>query len=234
MTEQRTSQPSHVDVPLPLERRQILDWGGAFGVDGKALWADSARLAARFWATPEGHNRQVAWHHLLMAVGNFKRQTPIHVGECLVDLPDASSDPPAELVLPGGPRLGRDEAATWKALTDVPGLGVATATTLLSALWPGKHVIIDRRAWAAAVGLRASEGFTSRRVAPEDGRRLPEITWEDYDEYLPWVRATASKHGVDLRDLERTLYQLPRNVPEAESRSWKEYGDLLRARRPFD
>ncbi|MDX6584605.1 MAG: hypothetical protein QOI10_3789 [Solirubrobacterales bacterium] len=214
---------------LPLEQSQILGWADAFGDTGKALWADCARLADRFWGMPEGQERLVTWHHLLMAVGNFKRQTPIHIGAGLTEFADELPARPRDVVVPGGPRRARDDVTTWRALTDLPGLGVATATTLLSALWPGEHVIIDRLAWRAAVGLRASEGLSSRGVAPESGKHLPEVTWGDYVEYLSWVRATARVEGVKPQEVERTLYQLPRKIPESKSRSWKQYGDLLRA-----
>lgn len=223
-------QPADGDSALPLERRQIDEWAHAFGGAASALWDDSARLAARFWGTPEGNERQVAWHHLLMAVGNFKRQTPIHLHDALAQLPEAGPDPPKEVVVPGELRLARDKARTWRALTALPGLGVATASTLLSALWPGEHVVIDRLAWSSAVGLRASEGLSSRGVSPESRKRMPDIKWEDYEAYLSWVRTTAKMTGVAPRDVERTLYQLPRNIPEAKSRSWKAYGDLLRDR----
>lgn len=226
MTNSHRSMDS--DMILPLTQRKIVDWAAAFGSDGEALWADTTSLASRFWAMSEDQDRQVAWHHLVMSVGNFKRQTPIHIGECMATVPEVSAAPPEEVVVPGGSRLARDEAKSWRVLTAVRGLGVATATTLLSALWPGTHVIIDRFAWAAAVGLRASQGVSSRLRGPEDRKPLPDITWSDYDEYLPWVHATAHAAEVEPRAVERTLYQLPREVGKAESRSWRDYGVLLR------
>lgn len=165
-----------------------------------------------------------------MSVGNFKRQTPIHVGECLGHLSEGLPNPPPAVDVPGGGWLARDDTSTWKALTDIRGLGVATATTLLSALWPGEHVVIDRFAWSAAVGRRASEGLNSRGIDPEDSGKLPEIAWGNYEEYLSWVLATGNEQEVEPRDVERTLYRLGAKVRGEAGRSWKAYGDVLKQR----
>ncbi len=230
--DETTQRPPDAGAVLPLGREQIVDWAAAFSADGRMRWEDCIRLADRFWMTPEDPDRHVAWHHLLMAVGNFKRQSPIHLSGLLVPLLDTSSPRPAEVAVPPGQsRLSRDTRQTWSTLTDIRGIGIATATTLMSALWPGTHVIIDRRAWTAAVGLQASEGLTTGQATPDGRKRLPDITWEDYGDYLAWVQATAGANAIEPRAVERTLYVLG-NEPESASRSWKEYGARLRTRRP--
>jgi hypothetical protein len=50
------------------------------------------------------------------------------------------------------------------------GIGLPTATTLLSALFPGSHVIIDRRATKAAIGRgKRGRGLASIGLLAEYG-----------------------------------------------------------------
>src|SRR5438105_11028591 len=44
------------------------DWN-----DG-GLWDDVLFLAARVWSASEDRMRLISWHHLVLAVGNFRRQ----------------------------------------------------------------------------------------------------------------------------------------------------------------
>ena len=54
-------------------------WGSRGG--GQESWDGIRRLVGRFISSADGTDREIAWHHLVMAVGNFERQggTRIHV-----------------------------------------------------------------------------------------------------------------------------------------------------------
>src|SRR5690349_11284816 len=45
----------------------------AAGWDDGGLWDDVAWLGEHFWAAAGPADRAVRWHHLVLAVGNFKR-----------------------------------------------------------------------------------------------------------------------------------------------------------------
>jgi len=127
------------------------DWGSGGGWDG--AWEDIRYLARLVFAACQQSDKTAAlsrWHHLLLAVGNYKRQagmvTPPNIAPKGFE---SSPAPTSQFVVPGTEEaLDRDDAESWKVLTDmtrgkVKGLGVPTATTLLSALWPEDHLILD-------------------------------------------------------------------------------------------
>lgn len=60
--------------PRSLGRREVEHLSEAWGND--RLWRDVLALADRFWES-EGDLRLDSWHHLLLAVGNFKRQARV-------------------------------------------------------------------------------------------------------------------------------------------------------------
>jgi hypothetical protein len=98
-----------------------------------------------------------------MTAGNFKRQTAISLPK-LQDPPDATHAAGGQVsfrieVKGEWKTVTRDDADSWEHLTGIDGIGVATATTVLSALWPGSHVIADRRDMVAAIGLAYEEAF---------------------------------------------------------------------------
>lgn len=69
---------------VPVERIRLL---GDSWSDG-GLWNDIAWLALRTWEAADDDERRLRWHHLVMAVGNFKRQggrrvRPEQVHQCL-------------------------------------------------------------------------------------------------------------------------------------------------------
>lgn len=189
-------------------------------------------LGRHFWAmVDEGPDQtELIWHHLVMAVGNFKRQTPIR--GLRLSLPPTDAQPRASFTPPNlSFSLADEDPESWQRLErSVRGFGVPTASTLLSALWPGSHAVIDRFAFRAAVGLRAAAGWTSRdgAISPEDTHPVgDEVTWRDYRDYRRWVFRTADEIGRSAVMVERTLYRLPR-IPDVDGgRTWRRYGEEL-------
>jgi len=198
------------------------------------LSQDMLWLGRHFWATLGGgpDQTETVWHHLVLAVGNFKRQTPIR-GIRLARL-DTIAEPHTSFKVPEiDLTLGKDDSQSWRNLEDaVEGFGVPTTSTLLSALWPDYHVVIDRFAFRSAVALRASAGRISREgrtgeVGPDDTKALgDEVTWPDYDDYRRWVWCTAAAMGRNPVMVERFLYLV--RVDDSPGRSWARYGEDLR------
>lgn len=170
-------------------------------------WDDISKdmlwLGRRFWATlvHSPDETPIVWHHLVLAVGNFKRQTPIR--GIRIGRSDREATPQRSFTAPGlDLTVSKEDPESWKGLEGaVRGLGVPTTSTLLSALWPDFHVVIDRFAFRSAVALRASVGGISRQgrkgeVRPDDKKPLgDEVTWLDYDDYRRWVVWTAAAIG---------------------------------------
>jgi hypothetical protein len=210
-----------VDLPAQSIGMLAASWGGSG--NWAAIWKDIEYLAERVFEVehahgPHGPEVRRQWHHLLLAVGNFKRQAGmIEPATVASDEPSKRPSRPSELRLPGTcARLDRDDPSTWPSLTAIPGLGVPTATTLLSALWPGHHTIIDRRDITAAVGLGRRSGWIGQAL---DKAWLPEtLDWEWYE----WLRSSIdATPGYTMVQVERALYQLDRLTRPALGMSWK-------------
>jgi hypothetical protein len=211
-----------------------------FGV----VWPNVLWTAQLFWQarTAGDHDRRIeTWHHLVMAVGNFKRQGGTQICLLRASAEDgiwsdhyARPDLCKVQTLTGEVELRRDAPDTWKLLTSdkecVKGVDVATATTLLSALWPGTHVIIDLRDLRASIGLNLAEAVTGRGVNT-DNRRDVEVSWDWYE----WMRTKIVSKAVELRTepltVERALYWLDRRVKRPRKgepkQSWTEYAEAL-------
>lgn len=82
------------------------------------LWDEVLLLANRVWAAPSSSDQALAWHHLLLAVGNFKRQGGRRIRPA-IELPALA---PVELtdtlVTPTGVLIDVDAVASWEALSD--------------------------------------------------------------------------------------------------------------------
>ena len=89
-----------------------------------------------------------------------------------------------------------------KTLDMIPGIGLATATAVLTVCYPTEFTIIDWRV------LETLDLFPSRM--PENKRtehNTEHWTAEDYiAEYLPRVKKQAHGWGCDLRDADRALW----------------------------
>jgi hypothetical protein len=93
------------------------------------------------------------------------------------------------------------EHAALKDLEAVPGIGLATATALLTVCYPNQFTIIDQRV------LEALELYPSRMDRRPKNFSTYDWTTEDYlNEYLPKVRAVSEQWGRSLRETDRALW----------------------------
>lgn len=230
MTEDETALP-HLTASAITSLAET--WG-----DG-GLWADVERLAVRFHRAPaddcNGYlERTVAWHHLVMAVGNFKRQRGYRLRATapLTALQQADSEAaPMSFTapLPTPTRVERDDLASWQNLRHhLDGAGGATTTTLLAALWPGHHFVYDWRVHHTANGLRFAGG-----LAPTDDIDADAVgpagaaTLARYAVVRRWLQATATECEQPLVSVERALYRLSQQVNFTPGWNWRNYGDAL-------
>jgi hypothetical protein len=93
------------------------------------------------------------------------------------------------------------EHAALKGLEAVPGIGLATATAILTVYYPDQFTIIDQRV------LEALELFPSRLDRRPRNFSTADWTTEDYlKEYLPKVRAVSEQWGRSLRETDQALW----------------------------
>ncbi len=92
-----------------------------------------------------------------------------------------------------------DERERMEALLALAGVGVPTASTLLYFAAPDRYPILDVRA-LESLGERATRST------------YPVSYWL---EYLAACRALALRHGVDLRTLDKALWQHSREAADA-------------------
>lgn len=205
------------------------------------LWADVNWLADRFWAS-EKDDRLVAWHHLVMAVGNFKRQRGRRLQPPLL-APRLDVQPrrlSGAFVLPESEPvvvIEVDDPASWSLLEKrLPGAAVATVTTLLAALWPERHFVFDWRVRAAANGLRVLSGLETTAGVEPEGSKSPKLTLDDYCIVRDWILDAAERTGEPLVAIERALYRLSQKASKAKrkaegrgkaAQTWSEYADEI-------
>lgn len=217
---------------LPLSANQITtlskDWEGQVG---RRTWTDIQWIAQQFLSHSSrgGAQYTVAWYHLVMAVGNLKRSTgPIYPEH--LPFPDETFEPPLNFTIPGtGLVVEVADSQSWRSLTTIRGLGVPTATTLLSAVWPGYHVILDRRDAVAAVGVATElwnpTGFEDAKMPDRD---TYDQYWDFYEWFLATVKATA-RDEVEPVNVERALYMLDikvrKDLPKKGKWQWSQYRD---------
>jgi hypothetical protein len=213
----------------------LLDKPTVLEFSGRSSWANWPNVqwtATQFWdaqrciSAGDAWKRQATWHHLVMTAGNFKRQAPIS----LPDLPDSPNTAHVAgghgnftIEVKGTPKpMERDNPDSWEHLTHIPGMGVATATTLLSALWTGYHVIADQRDIGAGIGLAYDEAFREKllKTAGYDGEI---VSWKRYRWFRPKVIARAAAIGVEAVHVERALYQIDLATGTDIKTPWDEY-----------
>jgi hypothetical protein len=235
--------PSESEFRLPLTREEVLAaerrWGAANRCAWLSQWSAIETVAGDIWRTSESDTGQLhrLWLLLAYAVGNFKRQgnTAIH------PLPAPWNIAPLKgqirrrdsLVIPAnGARLELRKDGTTESLGRVTrGLAsVPTGSTILSALWPGDHVIMDSRDFQATVGLLAHRGAPVLPVG--SAVRLYAPDWTEYRWFRPVIKAEASRLQLpSVVALERALYVAYDFAPgNATSMSWDEWGGELKAR----
>jgi hypothetical protein len=155
----------------------------------ETLWRDVQAAADRVHRAL-GTDQEWAWHHVLLAVANFKAQMPVFPAR-LPPLPVGENFKRGDTLhvpVPGGPlTLRSEDPRTWRELSErLSGLGVPRTTTVLSALWPGRHVIADWHALSAAVALvGVRNGWGHVPVEPNRADRL-RVGWEIYSWYRRW------------------------------------------------
>jgi hypothetical protein len=159
-----------------------------------------------------------------MAAGNFKRQGGLIVPAPLTFL-GGDGNCPDRILIPEGTgeqaALSCEEPVTWRRLTDIPGLGVPTATT-------------DVRDTRAALGLGAGmlwdvEGLEN---AEFPDTRTNGGYWELYQErFRPTVLETAATS--EPLGVERALFHLDELVLLGlpKDRLWTWSGDRNEAQR---
>ena len=207
-------------------------WSARYSVQragAAGLWTDIDQLALQFGysALRGGPEMAEAWHHLLLSVGNFKRQSPIFPANLTktTQQRDESIVPDA-IFIPelGGTQLERDLPSSWCQLTSVDGIGTATATTVLAALWPHHHFILDKLVLHIAGALRAEEDDTylDSLIAP-----YKEASMEIYIEIRQRFLAIAKEHRVPLQHLERASFILSDGLGTDPSRTWRQYIEAL-------
>lgn len=235
--------PSESEFRLPLTREEVLAaerrWGGAHRGAWVSQWSAIETVAGDIWRTSESDTDQLhrLWVSLAFAVGNFKRQgnTVIH------PLPAPWNVAPLEgeirrrdsLAIPAnGARLELRKDGTTESLRDLTrGLAsVPTGSTILSALWPGVHVIMDRRNFKVTVGLLAHRGAL---ILPAgSAASLYAADWTEYRWFRALIKAEASRLQLpSVVTLERALYVAYDFAPaNASSMSWNKWGGELEAR----
>lgn len=192
--------------------------------DWLLVWRNIRALATRLLRTLDQQGRcdPETWHHLLMAVGNFKRQAgDIHPRVTLSS--DSAGPLSKSFLLPGDDQLECDAVESWQVLTKIPGLGqLPTTSCLLAALWPDHHAIMDVRDRRAAVGLQV--GRRSGQNPSLDSATIPSSEWWFYDWFRRTVTATARAAGTQPVEVERALYVLHRRTEKELPGSWKQDG----------
>jgi hypothetical protein len=206
---------------------------GRFGPDYDALWRDVQSAGDRVHCAA-ATDFAWTWHHLLLAAANFKARMPLFPAPLpsVMAVEDRERSDTLQIPVPGGPlTLRSEDPLTWRELSGhIKGLGVSRTTTVLSALWPGRHVIADWRALSAAAALiGARHGWNRAPVAAESTDRL-ETTWEAYSWYRREVLDCATHENLQPLRIERALYKLGDAMPGA---TWSVYAsrieDQLRA-----
>jgi hypothetical protein len=189
----------------------------------EALWQDVQAAADRVHLT-RGTDRSWAWHHLLLAAANFKAQMPLFPAR-LAPVPASENLERGDILevpVPGGLlTLRAEDPVTWRELSEsMRGLAAPRTSTVLSALWPGRHLIADWRALSAAAALvGARDGWDHNPVEPESTDQLP-VDWDTYAWYRQAALACAAREGLQPIQVERALYALGDAMPGA---TWAAY-----------
>lgn len=211
------SLANQVDAEFARRRHQAL-----------ATWSWVEHAAAGVWASSDSEMRREAVVALLCAVGNFKRQTPISLG---LEAPGVTAPRRSTSIeLPGleSPVVVDRYPQSAGALTRVDGIGTATATAVLSALFPGHHAIMDVRsapvaaAWARALAVAAP--------GPHHDDSSPAVVSDD--DYANWyhgvVHALGLEAGVGVRAIERVCFLA--RVATSGYGSWDDFANTLVAK----
>jgi hypothetical protein len=211
---------------IPADRIRALgeDWS-----DG-GLWDDILFLALLAWAAADDHERRMRWHHLVMAAGNFKRQNGRRLRPSRISPADnlTCSARAEHFSGPDGLTISRDDAKSWQNLQNsLNGAGAAMTTTLLAALWPDSHHILDWRVLAAVTGLGlVAGGENDLHLAEPGGQNQLDPDLDLYFKVRELLIRQSGEAGVPLRTTERALYLMSRAV-HGNGMTWADYGTAL-------
>lgn len=203
------------------------------------LWDNIRWLAQRFWDTPQSsQDERVAWHHLVMAIGNFKRQSGRRLHPAQLHALEEVAASRSSFVVPGTAVLvARDTSDTWMRLC-LPGMATATRTTLLAALWPDHHHVLDWRVLCATVGV-ALTTLDDTRLRDSDSTETLTLMDEHYERIRALLLAVRDRcNDLDLLSIERALYRLDQRRQKLDGtkrvvgRSWGDYKKALLAAAP--
>ena len=199
----------------------------AAGWDDGGLWDDVAWLGEHFWAATDPADRAVRWHHLVLAVGNFKRPQARWLTPCRLEgIRGPQPDVATSFETPAGLHVDRDEAASWESLrSSLGGADVSTTAGVLAALWPSHHFMFDWRVRDAASGLRlAADLEPCEGVKPSiAGGESSPLDFADYVMVREWLRSV----GAPLVVSQRALFCLSQKAGSDQSRPWSEYCRVL-------
>jgi hypothetical protein len=107
-------------------------------------------------------------------------------------------------------------------------------TTLLAALWPDTHHILDWRVLAAVAGLGlVADGENDLHLAEPGGRNQLEPDFDQYPKVRKLLIKQSGEAGIPLRTTERALYLMSRAV-KGKGMTWAAYGTALRLATPHD
>ena len=118
--------------------------------------------------------------------------------------------------------------ASWGQLKEsLKGAAVPTVTTLLAALWPDSHHILDWRVLAAVAGLGVVAGGQSDLgLAEPGGHGQACLNLDNYAKVRVLLRDIAGQHELPLSTVERALYKLSTTV-HGKGKTWEQYGAAL-------
>jgi ParB-like nuclease domain len=102
------------------------------------------------------------------------------------------------------------------ALEEIPGIGLAVATAILTVCYPDKFSIIDKRV-LEVLDLVPSTAKNKNKYSTEDWKAK-----EYFDKFLPKVKEWSMKWGTTLRDTDRALWGLSVNQDIEETIAIKE------------
>lgn len=202
-----------------------------FDKSASQLWNHIQTLAWRVHHSTEPDLAR-EFHHLVLAVCNFKANIKVYPPSPVDDVPSHPIAKDSLLISLAEGRtlqLHVDDPASWKKIAEaVPGLGVPRTSTLLAALWPEQHVIIDWKALAAACALVGSaHGWHRTPVEDPDRSDAVAKSWPNYSWYRSVVCEEAGAHGVPLKSVERALYRLASGISPKSERTWAEYAQCI-------
>lgn len=195
--------------------------------DDGGLWDDIVWLGEHFWAATDPADRAVRWHHVVLAVGNYKRPRARWLSPApLAGIPGRKPRVATFFDTPEGLRVDPDDRESWEQLrSSLGGADPSTITGVLAALWPSHHFMFDWRVRAAANGLRLAANLepcpgVEPSIAAGDS---PPVDFEDYTVVRGWLEAV----GLPLVVSQRALVCLSHKAGLEPSRPWSEYAQVL-------